>query len=472
MSILIVLLGLIGVLVGFAIVARISAKPQLFWPILIVGSIITTGIMFLGRFTWLDEYLVACVILGSLASGGGQRVIVDNLERLHRFVFTLLIIYFVIECFRGIIVLYSPRKIRWVVFYVMLGILITILRKKKHIVPSVREMSFLVTVGSLVYFGSYLGTGVISELLGISKSAYEYWSSIGAPLKWGSSAYSMFPIAIAMPAALIIIKDKSRAFRRLGWITLIVLVFTAIYFDSRVSILTIIAFLIISLPNLGLLKTIKLLIMSAIIFGVFLLLVGIAGKKGKSGLDYFVRDVFSSSDSLWKSGSDRISGRDSNRHIWMKSGFIAINDNWVHRLFGYGFRTSGYVVAPYVHDLFQRSGQQKEYEENPGTEAITNLVVDTGMVGLFLLILNCILVAHRIIFNKGNPNKSLLLLSLLVMLGWLFVINIVDVMLFYLAIMPSGFLVQLSRNQRSPNFRYPKLAPRKSFEKDKVKNTR
>ena len=87
----------------------------------------------------------------------------------------------------------------------------------------------------------------------------------------------------------------------------------------------------------------------------------------------------------------------------------------------------------------------KAYDEDVSTEAITNLLVDTGMVGLLLLLINFVLVALQIFRFKGNPNRNVLVLSLFIMFGWLFVINIVDVTLFYLMIMPYGFLIQLSR---------------------------
>jgi len=54
-------------------------------------------------------------------------------------------------------------------------------------------------------------------------------------------------------------------------------------------------------------------------------------------------------------------------------------------------------------------------------------------------------VAGKIIIRKKNPYRLLLLLSLVFTFLWLPVINMVDIMLFYLLIMPKGLLLQLSQ---------------------------
>jgi hypothetical protein len=319
----------------------------------------------------------------------------------------------------------------------------------KHTLPSVRKMALLTTVGALIYFGVYVGYGLLFEVMGIGRYQLQYAQSRSIFAIWGTTSYVMFPLAIAMPGIFIILKDRARWYRRLGWITLLVSVFAALYYDSRVSVLTISAFMLISLPNLGLRKSITVLSISIVILSIFLVFIWTGSRKGKKGLDYFVKDVFESGSSMWKAGGGSGAGKDIDRYIWTKAAFLSINDSSLHYLFGYGFRTSGYVVAPHVHELFEKyKPGTYEYRENVGTEAFTNLVVETGMVGLFLLLLNCFLVARKIFRNKGDPNRSILLLSLLVMLGWLLVINIIDVTLFYLAIMPSGFLIQLSRCQK------------------------
>lgn len=79
------------------------------------------------------------------------------------------------------------------------------------------------------------------------------------------------------------------------------------------------------------------------------------------------------------------------------------------------------------------------------TEAFTALVVDTGLVGLLLLVANFGLVALQVLRNKADRYRYVLLTSVLVLFLWMFVINLLDITLFYLAVMPSGLLLLMAR---------------------------
>lgn len=442
---LIAITGFICVGVGIAIVAYIAIKPHLLWPILIVGSIVSTGFMLHG-YTVLDEYVVGCILLGgfvasSLVTMRYQSYRSSVLEHLHCLIFYLLIMYIIFQCFRGILVLDSPRKIRWVVFYMMIGTLVPLLYKRRYPIPSVRKMLFFVLIASLLYFSIYLSCGILVEYLGISRYQLQF-AQTGNPFAiWGTTAYVMFPIVIAMPAIIIFLKDRERVYRRLGWTTLIVLVCTTLYYDSRVAILAITAFMLISLFSLGIRRWLTMAFISVLVLGFFFSVVW----QKKRDINYFLSDTFGTISSLRQAEQSGIGGHDIDRYVWAKAGFLGIVDSWQHFLFGYGFRTSGRVVAPFVYDLFISYKRPKVYDEDVSTEAITNLLVDTGMVGLLLLLINFILVALQIWKWKENPNRNVLVLSLFIMFGYLFVVNILDVMLFYLMIMPSGILVQLSR---------------------------
>lgn len=450
---LLMLIGAICVIAGFAIVACVALKPNLFWPTLIVGSVVSTGLMPFG-FTIVDEYIIGCIIFGSFAASSlaimkYQSRRINNLQKLHYIIFFLLIAYMLFQCFRGILVLDSPRKIRWVIFYLMLGMLVPLLSGRRYPIPSVRKIAFLVTIASLVYFSVYLGYGLIFELLGVNRFHLQYaMKLIGVIAIWGSTAYTMFPLVVAIPAILIIVKDRSRVYRWIGWITLLILTCTAFYYDSRVSIFTITVFMFVSLFSLGLRKwfiMIAVCVLSLFLFFSFIW-------KDSRNLSFFLNDTYGTINRLQEAESSGIGKQDIYRYVWMKAGFLGISDNCQHFLFGHGFRTSGRIVAPYVHNLLAKYGRpMPSRDESVATEAITNLLVDTGVIGIFFLIINFILVALQILERKGNSNRIILILSLFVIFAWLFVINIVDVMLFYLMIMPSGFLVQLSRYNSTQN---------------------
>jgi len=83
--------------------------------------------------------------------------------------------------------------------------------------------------------------------------------------------------------------------------------------------------------------------------------------------------------------------------------------------------------------------------EKVGVEGFTALVVDSGGIGLVLLLANLVMVGRSIVRERDNPNRGLLLFSLFCIFMWLFVISLSDNTLFYLAIIPQGILVQLSK---------------------------
>ena len=73
------------------------------------------------------------------------------------------------------------------------------------------------------------------------------------------------------------------------------------------------------------------------------------------------------------------------------------------------------------------------------------LLIDTGWLGILLLIMNFLFVAYEIFsYNKRRFTTYLLWCSLSVTFLWLLVSNIQDIMLFYLMIMPGGLLALLS----------------------------
>lgn len=451
---MIVLIGVLGLVPVVLITTSIDRNQKLLWPLLIVSSISAAGLMLQG-YTVLDEFYLACIILGSLVSTKAKKTDGEQkfgTDRMHRFVFLLLIAYMLVQCFYGMFVLESPRKLRWVVYFLMLGAITLILTDKKTVVPSVRNLALLITVTALIYLCVYIGYGIFFELLGINRFDLQYAQimkgvDVGAIAIWGTTAYALFPVAVAMPAIFILLKDKASKFRRIAWITLTVAAFGAFYYDSRVGVLTILAFIILSIVSLGLRKAIVILSISVIILSLF---IGLLWEGERKTAGFIIDDHFRFIDTLLLQGPKRnpTEQRDLGRILLIEVAFTSIADSWEHFLFGYGYRRGGFVIAPHLDNLFLYHGiRHTVLDDGVGAEAFTNVVVETGMVGLSLLALNFFFVARQILRQKSNPNRLALLLSLLVIAGWLFVIDILDIVLFYLAIMPSGVLVQLSRNE-------------------------
>ncbi len=433
------------VTIGFVLTGLVALKPKRFWPLLIIVTVGTAGIMVGGKYTFLDEYLTACILFGgflALSLGAVHlRKERENIwEQFHKWVFLLMVGYMIVQSLQGLMVLESLRKIRWVVYYGMLGITAFMVSNKGFPVPSRRKVSLIVSGSALVYLISYLLHGLLTETLrGISRFEVQ-------PGEWSTTAYALFPLVIAIPSAIFLFGDRDYKYRLVGWATLIAGILAAFYYYSRTSWLVIFAFLFIALFKLGLRKVLLLLLCFLLVFGLYF---G-TGNRGEltRRANSFLGELSRSAQSIrfW----DVSSRTDIDRKVHLQVGFISVAENWKTFLFGYGFRTHGIVISPYLKRLYEDHGLPQlaaKVKDDEGTEGFTALLVDTGWVGMLLLGMNFLFVAHKILIQKKNPNRIILLLSLFFAFLWLPVINMVDIMLFYLLIMPGGLLVQLSRHK-------------------------
>ncbi len=443
---------MIIVLFGCFLIWAGAAKRKLFWPSLIIVTLTTSGLMIF-RLSWVDEILTGCLVLGVLIRmflEDNTRTIdtqkekpktSDRLIHFHRWIFFLFVIYMIFQSIRGAIVLESYRKFIWMPFFLTLGLLSIIISQKKFPVPSVRKIALIISSASLAYFSLLIGYGLFTEIF----RGIERWYLQTAEL--GSSAQFMFPIAILMPAFFILAKDKNSFYRRLGWISFITALAAAVYYDSRVSLLTIAAFMIISIVKIGFKKFVFFLILCS----SFTFLLVQFSDVYKGDFRYFLENVFSAGDALYK--KELSVARDVDRFMYIKIAFVSINGNLEHFFLGYGLRSHSTVIAPYVYQFVSQYYPDRlaEIDEKGkiGTEAFTAFAVDTGIIGLSLLFLNFIFTTFIIFVKKSNPQRFSLLLSVFIVFMWLFVINLQDNTLFYFLIMPNGLLVQLSNYKKT-----------------------
>jgi hypothetical protein len=137
--------------------------------------------------------------------------------------------------------------------------------------------------------------------------------------------------------------------------------------------------------------------------------------------------------------------QDITRKVWNESALVALSEDNFYWLFGWGLRTGGYIVAPYAYDLFTLAGvQTTSYRENIGTPGFAALALDSGVIGLSLLAM----VTFYCILEIWHTRKKLelfLLFGPVAFIIQLFIMNIFDVILFYIALMPGGFFFTLSK---------------------------
>jgi hypothetical protein len=141
--------------------------------------------------------------------------------------------------------------------------------------------------------------------------------------------------------------------------------------------------------------------------------------------------------------------QDIDRRVWNTSAILALSDNSFNFLFGWGLRTSGYIVAPYVYDLFLEARGSAIYDEDVATPAFASLAVDSGVLGLFLITAILIFCLGNIYLISGKIELFLLFAPTAFILQ-LFVMNIFDILLVYLAIMPCGLYDILAKCNLKP----------------------
>lgn len=441
MSYFLILYGIIGTI----LIGVVALKPRLFWPILIMVTVGTAGVMVGGKYTFLDEYLAGCILFGGfLAISMGATTLRKSQEdiwnQFHRWIFLLMVVYMIAQSFRGLIVLESLRKIRWVVYYGMWGIIAFIISKKGFPVPNARKLLLIISGSALVYLIIYLAHGVFTEVVrGISRFEVQ-------PGEWSTSAYALFPLVITVPSAIFLIRDRSYKYRQVGWATLIVAILASFYYFSRVGSLVIFGFLFVSLFKMGFRRVIFLLLCFIFIFSLYF---GVSSRTelAEGASSFFRGELLGSAQSILSRDLAKV---DVGRMAHLQSGFVSIMENWKSFLFGYGFRTHGFIIGSHLAEAYEDIGltelaKRVKVKESVSTEGFSALLIDAGLVGMLFLGANFLFVARDILFKKKHPHRIILLLSLLFAFLWLLVINMVDIMLFYLMIMPNGLLLQLSR---------------------------
>lgn len=427
--------------IGLFLAAVVAIKPNLFWYVLAGSAVFSAGLM-TGGYTIIDEYFLGCVIIGGFLALLFKKVEKNDarsslLNFLHDGAFALFISYMVLQSARGALLLSSPEKIRWIVFFAMLGVVGFVASKKIFRAPDPRMLALVISSSFAAYSAYYLGYGFFTELLrGLSRYAIQ-------PGEWSTTAYATFPAVVGIPAAIILMRDRSRKFQAVGWLTAILAVWAAAYYQIRTALLAILAFFAVSLPKLGIKKIAVFLLFVFFMGGLVYVTTYKANFVVKGGV--FFESLYDTARGtiLWEGAE-----RDIDRRVHLLAGFATVSPDWTTMLFGYGWRVHGYVMGPYLYQLFEEKGFSNlaiRVTDNESTEGFSALLIDTGWVGVFLLVLNFSLAGLVVLTDEKSKNRLLSLASLALAFLWLPVINMLDITLLYLMIMPDGIVILLNR---------------------------
>lgn len=432
------------ILLGIFFLILVAIRPRLFWLLLIIASVGAGGLMIFKN-TFIDEYLMYMVILGSILP-----VVVNQLnlrnepesrwQQWHKVFFLSFMGYMVMESIRGIIVLESPQKIRWVVMYGMLGFFAWLISKKGLPHLSSRAITRLVSLSGFLYSFAYIAHGIIAEgIRGVSRFSLQ-------PGEWSTSAYALFLAVITVPCALSLLNDSDSRWRWVARASLIAVVAASVYYFSRVALLVIIAFVLMTLRKVGVRR---MAVQFFIPLALVVLLVLASNRKFLSIITSASTDVRVTVENLIdKESSTR---GDIDRIVHLQAGFASIQESAVRFMVGSGFRTSGIIIGPHLRRLYVQYGfpmlAAKVSNDNESTEAFTAFLVETGLIGMTLLVANVVFAGYGLVHSR-HPWRRAFLLSLIFSVLWLPVINMLDVMLFYFMLMPKGLLWQLTKDGR------------------------
>jgi len=446
---------LILFIIGFPIIIGVLKRPSLFWPMLIIANMIGNGPRTFG-YVFLDEYYTLCILIGALIRIAVQRGPAEkrNILSGEKAVFILWALYMTVHSMIGMIVLHDIRIMRWLIFFTMLALLMVLVRRKDFAPPSFRQISILILFGAFMNFSLYLAQGLYFEKI-LKMGTYGRFEN--QDYFWSGSAYAMFPILLGLPAALFLIRDHSRRVRIWAWLTIFLSLVTSYYFQSRVGFGAIVLFLVLGYRQIGFKRF-------SVAFLLFLLVFFVSSKRPFQEAGYYVSQLIDSTQVLTNSSDNS----NKFRNLMLKASVLTAADNWITLFTGSGFYTHRYLIVPHMREL-QNKFVQKEYIRTSllgrrgkplsteigtiyRTSTFPALLIDTGLFGLILFSANFLLLGRKILSRK-EKQKWIFLMVLFLSYMWMFVVNITDIILFYLILMPGGLLDLWSRGHPVENTR-------------------
>jgi len=394
----------------------------------------------------LDQFFVSCFVLAAAFSAKGtygasaseNLPINDRLSGFHNLIFWLMIGYFIFESLRGMIVLESVEKLRWVAYYIAIAGVAYYSLKRKYFPLTLTAFSGAVAVSSIAYFGVYLAMVVQLEYF----SAISRWIAQGEG--WRGGAFAFFPVVVSMPASMALIQEKSGKYSGLGWFCLVFAMFVAFVSERRVawipSVIAV-AFMFLRFLYAAKIKKTVYLLLGFLLPSLFAIIL-FSGHNLEEEARRYREEMVES----FNVGTD---AKDIDRQFHIEIAHKIISEDPKTFLFGFGLRAGEPHMVPYMAQYYRYyfpliSTSKIHAIEEVSTFGIPALIVDTGYIGVFLLSANLIVLCLRVFLRRNNETRSVILLSIMSMVAWLYANNVLIYILFFLAIMPNGVFMWLS----------------------------
>lgn len=412
----------------------IVLRPRVFWAMLIALASGTGGLV-LGGYGIVDDYLI-----GSVAVGGLLALFLRNKVRLlrkgscvHFYLFSLMMIYFIFQGIRGAIILEDWRIIRFVLLFGAILLVALVSRSSLFARPAPDTVNKILVLSTMTYLIFYLGFGLYSEaVLHMSRFARQGQD-------WSGSAYALFPLAVALPAGLLFMKEGKLDRILGGGVFLALSALAAGYYDSRVTTFLIVAFLLTSPMIIGFRRAGVLFFVAAmaLLAGFSTIYKELAAKAFISSIYAVVRAAF---NSIWTPSESSV--QDLDRILQLHGAVSLIANHPLRLVFGDGF---------WVHRFSLNGAFGTFYRETIiRTTAFSGFIVDTGIIGLLLLIGSVMMVIWEILScNVAAKTKVCVILGLVMINAWWTVSNVIDFTLYYMCIMPYGIFRQMINDRHA-----------------------
>ncbi len=333
--------------------------------------------------------------------------------------------------------------VRWMFLFAGLIILFYITNKYKSV--QYKNLYTVIVVICLIYYSFYLIQGLIAVyILGMGK-----WDS--QSITWTGNAYAVLPLLVSIPCAISLFVNQKQKLAVVGYLMICLSTIFSFYFESRILLIILIAFGILSF---FVIKWQKALILLSTVILIFVLLLGGVTlsrslKHGSLDLGYvdgyttLISDYANSLNLKKQLKTDNVTNiirqSDSGRVIHIMAPIEAVKNNPV---FGHGTYQSHNILKYHLERWGEYHDSEKVY-----TTGFGSYLTDYGWLGFGLLIINFICTGLILLLKRG---KYWLFygFALCIAFIWLFISNITDNMLWWLLICPYGILERLSYEKR------------------------
>jgi len=429
-------------------------NPDNFLKLFLASIIIGPGIKVLG-YPIVDEYWVIMLLFGLTM----RRIMITNVvtERIekksysfHEKAFILLTFYFLFQSFRGGLWLEDPRMVRWVIFFIIVGLTFFVFSNYQVSIDP-NYVAKIIFYSVTIYFLLYFLSGYIYELL-TGKSKFNDLQF----LYISGSSVATFPTVIYLISLIILNQRNKSVDKNIKSINLLIalsffiVTFTVVYYDSRAGIFTILGILALNFLFKLLQKNKRGI--SQFFLVVFFILGYQFWAVNYSDSSRQIQDFLPIDSELnFAMPKNLAQEKGQGRLLISKAAFNFINDDPFHTLFGYGWYMSRHVLIEPIQQM-RKFNQMKSLNlsKNASYQAsgVIAIMIDTGFIGVFLYLLN-LLLGFSAILKCQNNSKYVVSIVYLSIVLWSFVGTISGMLLFYFWVMPKNpIILMLEPNKK------------------------